>query len=414
MDSQIQKDNVLTSKHFCMLPWVHLHFLPDSTAHYCCVSDATKPVAKYDGDISKIYNAETIKSIRLNMLKDEPSSPCNRCYELERNKVLSLRQSSNRSYLKYFDEAAKTNDDGSVNEFTMRYLDIRFSNKCNLRCRSCGPFYSSGWYADQIKMFPSLANTPALSEVGPKDLFWKDLLPSLGHIEEAYFAGGEPLVTDEVFDIMDHWLATNNTNVQIGFTTNFTNLGYRAKSITEYWKKFPKLIVSASLDDSGERAEYLRKGTKWSKVVENRQRMLERCPAVVFEITPTISVFNIWHFPEFHYEWLKAGLLKTEDLRLNILTHPDYMSFKIIHPKKRIPLILKWMEYLDLIIEELQISVHHYNKTVEGYRSIIHALKNDPYVDLRKEFFERNDLVDKTREENLYAVYPELKELLAD
>lgn len=415
MASKINTDNVSSSEHFCMMPWIHIHFLPDSSAHYCCVADSSKPIAKYEGELAKIYNAENIRAVRRAMLEDQPSAECSRCYQLEKNKIYSLRQSVNTKFLKNFDDVEKTQPDGSVDKFTMRYLDIRFSNKCNLRCRSCGPMFSSSWYNDQIKIYNGWgASDKALSEIGPKDVFWKDLLPSLSHVEEAYFAGGEPLVTDEVYDIMDHWLETNNTNIEIGFTTNFTNLNYKSKSITDYWKKFPRLIVSASLDDSGERAEYLRKGTSWAKIVENRKKMLELCPDVKFEITPTISVFNVWHFPEFHFEWLKNGYLTHSDLRLNILTAPSSMAFSIIRPDRRKQIIERWTEYLAKIIDECSIDVRWFNKTVSAYSSVIHALRTEPYADLRAEFFDRNNLVDACREESLYAAYPELKELLAE
>ena len=32
-----------------------------------------------------------------------------------------------------------TQEDGGIEEFKMKYMDIRFSNLCNFKCRSCGP-----------------------------------------------------------------------------------------------------------------------------------------------------------------------------------------------------------------------------------------------------------------------------------
>ncbi len=90
------------------------------------------------------------------------------------------------------------------------------------------------------------------------------------------------------------------------------------------------------------------------------------------------------------------------------------MASNIIHPAKRALLIEQWSKALNKILELLEIKPRHYNKTINGYRSVIHALKNEPYVHLRKEFFERNDLVDSVREESLYSVYSELKDLLSD
>ena len=53
---------------------------------------------------------------------------------------------------KYFDESlAMTHKDGHVDEMKMRYFDIRFSNICNFKCRSCGSEFSSQWALEDKK-----------------------------------------------------------------------------------------------------------------------------------------------------------------------------------------------------------------------------------------------------------------------
>lgn len=398
-----------------MLPWTHVHFWPDASAHYCCISDSSKPVGKYTGDLGDIINSEHIKRVRRNMLNDQPSPECGRCYELEKNGIQSLRQSFSYKYRRYFEDVEKTNSDGSVQRFTMRYLDIRFSNLCNFRCRSCGPSLSSSWFEDQVNIYGAEGwPYPKVIGIEPKEKFWQDLLPSLAHVENAYFAGGEPLITDEVYRVLDHWISIGNMNVEIDFTTNFSRLNFKNKNIIDYWKKFPRTTVSASLDDSGPRAEYMRKGTNWNQIVENRRRMLRECPEVAFEITPTISLFNIWHFPEFHLEWLEEGLLTTDGIRMNIMTAPASQSINVIPHERRRVLIARWEEYLDRIIRRFDLNPVNYNKTINGYQSVIQALKTNEYYNLKNEFYERNRLVDAARNEDLHTVFPEIEALLAD
>lgn len=412
MAGKVNKQDIPNSKNFCMMPWVHMHLWPNSSAHYCCVSDSSKPIGMYDGDLGKLANADTIKQVRKNMLHDLPSEACKRCYELEKNGVYSLRKNSNSKFSKYFEEVERTAADGSIEKLTMRYLDIRFSNRCNLKCRSCGPELSSSWVPDQKKLFPGdWDNKPTIIEIDKQKL-WADLMPHLLHIEEAYFAGGEPLITEEIYSILDYWLENNYTTPQIGFTTNFNNLNFKSKNIIEYWKRFPKITVSASLDASGSRAEYMRKGTNWDKIVENRKLMLAECPEVKFEITPTISIFNVWHFPDFHMDWLQQGLLTHNDLRLNLLTNPMNMSIKIIPVAKRKPIIEKWINTKEEILRLFGIKPSMFSQTAEGYDAIIRSLKEDEYVNLQSEFFKRNRLVDKLRQENFYKVFPEMKDIL--
>ena len=146
------------------------------------------------------------------------------------------------------------------------------------------------------------------------------LIPHLDTIEEVYFAGGEALITPQHYEILDYWISKGHTDVKLRYTTNFSNLKYKSKSIIDYWKKFKDVRIAASLDTFGERAEYSRKGTEWDKIISNRNIMLKECPDVYFEITPTVSIFSIHSLFEFHKSWVEQGLLDINNIRVNVET----------------------------------------------------------------------------------------------
>ena len=52
--------------------------------------------------------------------------------------------------------------------------------------------------------------------------------------------------------------------------------------------------------------------------------MLEKCPDVDFYISPTLSLMNVLHVPDFHRAWVERGLLKPQDLNVNILQSPEW------------------------------------------------------------------------------------------
>ena len=56
----------------------------------------------------------------------------------------------------------------------------------------------------------------------------------LKDIEDFYFAGGESLITDKHYDILDHLIAENKTNALLQYNTNLSNLNYKKKSIIDY------------------------------------------------------------------------------------------------------------------------------------------------------------------------------------
>ena len=53
---------------------------------------------------------------------------------------------------------------GRIIKFRMRYFDIRFSNICNFKCRTCGSAFSSQWEARRLK---------SQEETGSNTMLWK-------------------------------------------------------------------------------------------------------------------------------------------------------------------------------------------------------------------------------------------------
>ena len=77
--------------------------------------------------------------------------------------------------------------------------------------------------------------------------------------------------------------------------------------------------------------------------------MIKECPDVYFEITPTVSIMNVYHLPDFHKEWIDKGLLEPQNVRMNILTYPTEYRIQIIPPKERKKFIDKYTEHIKWI-----------------------------------------------------------------
>ncbi len=407
----MKKESINQSKNFCMLPWTHMHLWPNGNTYPCCIWDSDQPVGRFSDSSSlmDLWNSEKMKSLRLNMLNDKPTDGCKRCYELEKyGSTETLRLTSNRNYDKHWEFVETTAKDGSLDELRMNYLDIRFNNLCNLRCQTCGPELSSSWYDDQKAMYSGYEGKKII-QISPNEKLWKELEPLLLDVESAYFAGGEPLICDEHYRILDLWLENKKLDIPINYTTNFALLNHKKAQVLEYWKKFNNVSVSASLDDSGPRAEYLRKGTNWSVIEKNREKMLKECPNIHFEITPTISAYNVFHFPEFHYDWIVRGFIKPNDIRLNILTHQQFMNVRIYPQLAKDIISDKYRKYLEMIKDYATKNGQPYNNTESGYNSVIDFMNAQDDTHLQDEFYARARMVDKVRSEEMLKIYPELK-----
>lgn len=405
--------DIFYKKHFCILPWIHFHAWPDGKVFPCCMADSSKPIASTESpSIIEMMNTEEYKKLRLRMINDEPSEVCQRCYDIEKFGTWSLRQSQNTVRgISGLDLVNKTNDDGSIDDFKLRYMDIRFSNICNMKCRSCGPSCSSRWaqeYKDRHGEV-MLRNKFGLSKVvvtnNENDDFWNKLEPYLDDVDEVYFAGGEILITPEHYKILDYWLEKRKTDVKVTYTTNFSVFHYKDKHVLDYWKRFPKVEIYASLDASGPLAEFMRPGTVWSDIEENALMIQQEVPYAKFMITPTISIWNVHQFPEFHRQWLENGLLdRDREMRLNILTAPWHSSILILPEFYKKDLY----EMYNRGMNDMGFSLDIRN----AYKTVINTLKSGKEnKEGIREFFKFNFELDEVRKENIFKEIPRLEEL---
>ena len=394
------------SKHFCMMPWVHMHMWPAGYTYPCCMSDPDLPIGNtQDQSLQEIWNGEQLRNIRLNMLQDKPSKECRRCYELEESGMSTLRTGSLVNYPKHWDKVNSTQEDGSAGDVNLAYMDIRFSNLCNLKCRSCGPQFSSSWFEDHKQMYGKLDHPKILKVRDDMKNFMDELDPLLASVERVYWAGGEPLITDEHYKILDKWIEMGKRDVAMDYTTNFTQMRFKKKTAFEYWNAFDSVRVAASLDANHARGEYLRKNMDWDIVVQNRKDMIEQCPQVYFELTPTVSVYNVLNLPDFHKEWIEEGLLQPENIRINILLDPTYMRLQILPPWIKDRVRSRYAEHIAYL---KQFDTTKW--VIKDYESILQFLETDRSDEIRMFLF-KTQKVDRLRIENVFEIFPELEDI---
>ncbi len=369
-----QKFLLTESKTFCMMPWVHMHAFPDGRAYPCCFSDYWHPV----GDLRKntmeeVWNEEKYKTIRKNMLEDKSCKECAKCYEREEHGFFSMRNDSNRTYGHHIGEVEKTKNDGTHPEFKIRYWDIRFSNLCNFRCRTCSPIFSSNWYNDHVKLYNRapdvLGRDMARVEytTGDEEGMLKQMEEHIPYLEQVYFAGGEPLIMKEHYYLLEKLIEYGKTDVRILYNSNFSELRFKDKHVFDYWRHFKNVSIGASLDASGARAELIRKGTEWNQIVENRRLMMQEVPHVDFYVSATVSAMNVLHVIDFHREWTELGLIKAKDFNINLCQSPEWYRpnifpkwFKEKYIKSKYEDHIKWLEPQDQLL-----------RATNGYKSLL-------------------------------------------
>jgi MoaA/NifB/PqqE/SkfB family radical SAM enzyme len=389
------------SKTFCIYPWIHIHAYPTGEAYPCCHAEmGVGQVGNCrDKSLEDIWYDQPMNDLRYNMLNEIPSEACHRCYEQEESGFFSGRKSAN----KHHGHNIKRLGD---QEFRMTYWDIRFSNLCNLSCRSCGHIFSSSWYQDQAKLAgPTWSiHNQALNIAGrTKDDMWEQLVPHLDYVEQIYFAGGEPLMMEEHYRILEELERRGRWDVRLIYNTNFTQTKLKDREVFDYWRKFKNVAVGASLDAMGPRAEYIRRGTRWDQVERNRVSMLEQCPNVDFYISPTLSILNALHLPEFHRAWVEKGLIRAQDLNVNILQDPAHLRIDIAPADYKEQINIKYQDHLDWLRPQDPL-----NRASVGFESAVNFMLSTDNTQLIPKFWDKTAQLDQIRNERVLDVIPEL------
>lgn len=398
------------SKSFCIYPWIHMHAWPTGQAYPCCHATHSPVYGNTrEQSLKEIWNGEGMRQLRLDMLAERPNETCAKCYEQEQSGFFSGRQSANKHHGHMIHRIQETKDDGSYDQFHMTYWDIRYSNLCNLRCRSCGHIFSSSWHADQSKLAGGdwAAKHPVLNYAGRTETdIWEQLVDHIDYVEQIYFAGGEPLMMEEHYNILEELERRGRFDVRLIYNTNFTQVKLKDRYVFDYWKKFENVAVGASLDAMGPHAEYIRKGTDWKVVQRNREMMLQTCPEVDFYISPTLSIMNALHLPDFHKDWVEKGLLKPQDLNVNILQDPEVYRIDIAplamkeKIKDKLEKHLEWLRPMDRL-----------NRATVGFESAINFMMSTDNSRLIPAFWAKTKQLDAIRNENVLDVIPELVDL---
>ena len=238
------------------------------------------------------------------------------------------------------------------------------------------------------------------------DDMWEQMLSQFDHVEQFYFAGGEPLIMEEHYRILKELDKRKMYHVRLIYNTNFSKLKFKDIDVLELWNKFDSVSVGASLDAEEARAELMRKGTIWKDAISNRKRMIEISPKTDFYISATVGLINALHVPDFHRSWIEQGLIKPQDLNFNLLQYPIWQRMDIFPREFKIKVEQKYNEHIKWLKSRDPLT-----RATKGFQSAInwmYAKNNESKLNL---FWENTLRYDEIRQEKTLDVFPELKEL---
>ena len=284
------------------------------------------PLDELKDNSHALFNTSVLKTARKQMLNNEKPSECDYCWRVEDDGGNSDRffKSLENWASDGYDDVVKLTGEENIYP---SYLEVSFSNACNLKCTYCGPEFSSKW-AEELKLHGpiKLAEDTKVAETihAQHDLknlvykkrehnpyveaFWEWFPSALPHLKHYRITGGEPLMSKDTFKSM-RWLI-DNPNTEMEFSVN-SNLSVPDKLwdtfvelLTEMRDKkvVKKITVYTSVEGWEERAEYARTGLNF-QLLKERTEQIAAMDDVRISIMSAFNILSITSFKPM-LEWV--------------------------------------------------------------------------------------------------------------
>lgn len=436
------------SKTFCPIPWIFQAVRNNGDIRICCQANVTKNqgvVRHEDGtpynagrdNMEEARNADLMKSVRQNMLEGKWSEECGRCMKEETAGLNSRRQYELENWKFSFKEAKDiTEHDGTINNPSLNYYDLRFGNLCNLACRMCGPTDSHTWYEQWSEYHGSESyddthGTVKLTrnEKGrlsttdydwhDSESFWNQLETNIPNIEHVYMAGGEPMMIERHYEFLQKCIDMNCAkNIIIEYNTNMSNLPNR---VLDMWTHFKQVRVGASIDGMEEVVEYQRWPLKWSSAYKNLKKLDEYSQknSNIFPwLACTVTAYNVWHIPEFMWWKLKeSGFSKINSTKKRpIITHhvahgPKRTNIKLLPADLKSELKEYYLTWIDKFKKDNSLDENTKNNAESILLSILKFADAEDMSNKVDEFVRFTKYLDSKRNQSILSIAPQYKRL---
>ena len=442
--------NTKKNPSFCIDPFIHLATRPLGIVKTCC--NAVKHIGNLnDNDLETLWNSDYMKNIRLKMLKGEKVDNCKRCYIEEAVGFESKRMKQNRKWSSIISEAiSDVRSDGSMPN-KIKYLDLRYGIKCNLKCVICDNTSSSQWISEQKKIYPKMQDSLIKDyykqfniNVKTQSYWYKDpviqkqISNQLKYVEELYFAGGEPLLIDEHYKLLEECIAHGYAgNIVLRYNSNATKW---KDNLFDLWKNFKSVSFCYSIDDIYQRNDYIRYPSKWEKTEENLHLLNQQAPDNVnITITCSVQILNVYYIPDFIVWVFDQSLERIRDIQFHLVYYPPQLSPKVMPVFYKKKLFQKYDRFLSAVYKKRQTIGHFKNEShsncsqeyfqlldsrkevafqevfntrlIERLQSILRFIESEDYSYRLPALKEYLQLLDNRRETSFQKVFPELNEM---
>ena len=443
-------------KGFCLAKWNQVSILLQTGQTHSCHHPRPHvvPLAELKDNPSALHNTYFKKQQRKTMLQGGRPKECDYCWNVEDANPGSfsdrIMKSGEAWAFPYFDKIKRSDPEENTNP---SYVEVSFSNQCNMSCGYCDVKSSSNWQHEIASKghYPTSGmynNTEWMEREGIvpipftkpnpyRDAFWKwwpDLFPTLHTFR---VTGGEPLLHKDMFKVLDYIIDNPKLNPMLEMSVN-SNFSGPQDLIEEFIDKVRYITENdlvwnfalfTSIESWGDQAEYMRDGMDTDRFWNNLDMFLTKCQKPEATIMAT---YNLTSVPTYHEVIKKVFELKKKHyngkryrhyaiiLDTAYLRHPEFLQVRLLstHWIDKIREDVKLMESLS---EEKYTHIYghghsgFYDFEREKLRRVLDWV-DAPLDDVkclikkRKDFVLFIDEFDKRRGKNFLETFPEMED----
>lgn len=269
-------------KHFCAAPWNLLYVGVNGNVSSCTHGNTMGQLQEHD--IAEILSNKTFKSLRQEILKDNITNNCRSCLKRENissaGNFTGIRNHYNglgvHSSVNYTD----------VSKFELSALDLHWSSICDLKCVTCWAGQSSSIAREQNK---PVNHTP--TKVANQIIDF--VTANQSGLKEIYLSGGEPTLIKYNLKLLKQIKKRPDLIIRVN-----TNMQWdQDNKVVQEILKFPNVLFTCSIDGTGEKFEYIRRGANWNKTLSNI-KFLQSQPNVDIRANTVFFVLTAQQLPE--------------------------------------------------------------------------------------------------------------------
>ena len=353
-------------KGFCLAKWNQVSILLQTGQTHSCHHPRPHvvPLAELKDNPSALHNTYFKKQQRKTMLQGGRPKECDYCWNVEDANPGSfsdrIMKSGEAWAFPYFDKIKRSDPEENTNP---SYVEVSFSNQCNMSCGYCDVKSSSNWQHEIASKghYPTSGmynNTEWMEREGIvpipftkpnpyRDAFWKwwpDLFPTLHTFR---VTGGEPLLHKDMFKVLDYIIDNPKLNPMLEMSVN-SNFSGPQDLIEEFIDKVRYITENdlvwnfalfTSIESWGDQAEYMRDGMDTDRFWNNLDMFLTKCQKPEATIMAT---YNLTSVPTYHEVIKKVFELKKKHyngkryrhyaiiLDTAYLRHPEFLQVRLL------------------------------------------------------------------------------------